>query len=127
MAFRIPNMFAPLVNKITGVIVPPWNSFFQQFTNPAQAISDIAVTGSPFQIQQNDIGHFLVSGGTVSAIKIIRGKTTITVATNTTNPRLVPISLGDTLEVTYTVVPTIKFIPQWGWYETVRDIYIAAF
>jgi hypothetical protein len=114
MAFRIPNMFAPLVNKITGVIVPPWNSFFQQFTNPAQAISDIAVTASPFQIQQNDIGHFLVSGGTVSAIKIIRGKTTITVATNTTNPRLIPISLGDTLEVTYTVLPTIKFIPQWG-------------
>lgn len=67
----------------------------------------ITVAASPFSAKVDGDGHVLVTGGTVSLIEIGRGgvftTTGITVG-------IVPVSRGDTVRVTYTVLPTMTFI-----------------
>lgn len=105
----VPNVMAPLVDKL-GKIIPPWNSWFQQFSQQAPEVASVTVGTSPFSYTANTPGNLIVSGGTVSLITLTRGTTTITIATSTANPRIVPIAIGDTVEVTYTVLPTIQFL-----------------
>lgn len=109
MTRPVPNLQARLADK-AGFLLPPWNSFFQQLTQPAPEVATITVGTSPYSYTPNANGTVIVSGGTVSNISLIRGSTTITIATSTTNPVVVPVSIGDTVKVTYTVLPTIQFL-----------------
>lgn len=114
----LPNMSAALVKVVggngqvigRGYVVPPWNSWFQQFSQAAPDVIDVAIGTSPFSYTPNSNGTLVISSGTVSLINLIRGTTTIAVATSTANPVIVPIALGDTVEVTYTVAPTMQFL-----------------
>lgn len=94
----LPNQQSPLVSVKDkngkeigkGYIIPPWNSFFQQFTQNAPAVAD--VTQSPFTANAN---------GTV----IIKGATTITLSRGTTDivltgQEIIPISISDVLSWT---------------------------
>lgn len=105
----VPNLTSALVNKL-GKVIPPWNSWFQQFSQPAPAVAPIAVGASPFSYTANSNGTLIISGGTVSLISLTRGPTTILIATSTAIARIVPISIGDTVNVTYTVLPTLQFL-----------------
>lgn len=105
----VPNLTAPLVNKL-GKLIPPWNSWFQQFSQPAPAVVNVTVGASTFSYTANSNGSLIVSGGNVSDISLIRGTTTIQVATSTANPVIIPISIGDTVEITYSVLPTVQFL-----------------
>lgn len=109
----LPNV---LQNFVDGgkKIINPWIQYLQQFTIPPPAFADITVGTSPFSYEADEPGNLFVSGGAVSSIALTRGADTIIVAPNTTNPRLVPIAIADTVTVTYTVLPTIKFIPLYG-------------
>lgn len=72
---------------------------------------DVAVqtlTGSPFSFVAYTPGTVFVVGGTVSAIAILRG--TATVATGMTSG-MFTLGQGDTLRITYTVAPTVTFLP----------------
>lgn len=113
MSFRIYNITAPLVDG-GGRIIPPWNSFFQQFTNNAQPFSVPKLDKSPFTITPNVIGNFFIKGGTVTSINLIRGKSNLQMYTDTTNPRIVPISLADSLSVEFSDKPEITFIQLLG-------------
>lgn len=75
----------------------------------AQPVSNIAVGASPFTTTAAFNGHVAVTGGTVSAIALIRQGTTV--ATGLT-AGLIPASRGDQVKVTYAVAPTMTFIPQ---------------
>lgn len=92
----------------------PWVQYLQQFTTAPPAFMDITVGTSPFDYEAKEPGNLFVSGGTVSGITLTRGVDTITVAPNTANPRLIPVAVADIVEVTYSVLPTIKFIPLYG-------------
>ena len=109
MTRPVPNMNAPLVDK-TLRVVPPWNSWFQQFTQAPAASAGVTVGASPFSFTANNIGQVIVSGGTVSNIALVRGTVIINLFTSTASPRAILVSIGDTVIVTYSVLPTIQFL-----------------
>ena len=91
-----------------GFIVPPWNSYLQQFTQKPSAVITQTVTGSPYSLTPNSNGKIIITGGTISQILLIRGAVSI----NITAQRIIPIRIEDTIEVTYSVLPTIYFLPD---------------
>jgi hypothetical protein len=92
----------------SGRVTTPWQRFFNALVSPAAPIQPVTLTGSPFSYRAGSAGSVAVSGGTVSAISITRGTTTIpTGATSGT----FPVANGDTVAITYTVAPTVSFIP----------------
>ena len=107
MTLPLPNLTSALVDKL-GKLVPPWNSWFQQFSQPAPAVQAITLSGSPFSYTANNNGTLIVSGGTVSAISLVRGA--VSIPLSTVRPIAVPISIGDIITITYTVVPTVQFL-----------------
>jgi len=70
------------------------------------AISGVALGGSPFQYVASVPGFLSVSGGTVSAITLTRNGAAIPIASP------VPMSNGDAVTVTYSVAPSINFVPS---------------
>ena len=101
------------VNK-SGIILQPWIAYLQQFTIAPPPFADITVGASPFEYEAKEPGNVFISGGTVSGITLTRGTDTITVAPNTTNPRMIPVAVNDIISVTWSVLPTMKFISSYG-------------
>ena len=93
----VPNMVSRLVDKM-GRVVPPWNSFFQQFTQKA-AIA-FAPT-SPFT--SNTQGNLIFSTG-APAITLTRGALVLTL----TGQVIIPVSIGDV--VTWVGATTVNFL-----------------
>lgn len=117
MTLTVPNLNAAIVvvkgpkgELLKGSIIPPWNSFFQQFTQKPIAAQIVTVGASPFLYMPNNIGHLVIQNGTVSQITVIRGTDTILFASDTSIPRWVPVSLGDTISITYSVLPDVTFM-----------------
>lgn len=106
MTLVIPNMTAPMVGK-GGVIIPPWNSFFQQFTGSPSGIMSIVLGASPFTYQAGEPGTVVISGGTVSAVHLIRGSVNINMGT----ARAIVVSRFDQIQITYSVLPVVQFVP----------------
>ena len=109
----LPSVLADFVNESKKIVLP-WIQYLQQFTIAPPKFMPVTVGISPFSYQAAEPGNIFVSGGTVSGITLTRGADTITVAPNTTNPRLIPVAVADIVKVTYSVLPTIKFIPSYG-------------
>lgn len=74
----------------------------------AQPVKTITVGASPFTYTAPFNGNVAVTGGTVSAISIIRQG--VSVATGLITG-LIPASRADQIQVTYTGIPTMTFIP----------------
>lgn len=112
MATRLPNLNAPLVNR-NGILINPWNIFFQLFFGTPQPVIVPTITVSPYSFTASQAGTMYVNGGTVSNISLIRGGVTIFIAssTNAVVARSFPMSTGDIVTVTYTVAPTMQFVP----------------
>lgn len=73
---------------------------------PLEAITPGA---SPYTYTATRRGHVSVYGGTVSQIDFVRAGTTTTLGGTS---GVFPVSVGDGIKVTYTVAPTMKFIPR---------------
>lgn len=118
LTIPLPNINSPLARvelivngkKIIGqaFIVPPWNNYFQQISQAASQVMDVALTGSPFSITPNAHGTLIITGGTISNISLIRGAVTI----NLTGQVIIPIRISDTISITYSVAPTVQFLPD---------------
>lgn len=116
----LPSILSPIARveisfqgrKVSGeaFIVSPWNSFFQQFVQNPPAAIDIELDGSPFTITPNAHGILNISGGTVSAVTLTRGTTTITIAGDAR--AIIPVRISDMVTITYSVLPTVKFLPN---------------
>jgi hypothetical protein len=100
MTNPVLNLGSPLVDIKTGKVIPPWNSFFQQFTQTAPAVSSI--TQNPFTA--NAIGKVIIIGA--ATITLTRGDTIVLVS----GEKIIPISIGDTLS--WTGSPTT--VQWWG-------------
>lgn len=105
----LPNQIQPFVGGM-GRIKPPWNSYLQQFTQAPPNILSITVGTSPSEYTAVEPGFIAVAGGTVSAISLTRGAISIDV----TGVKLIPVAIADVVAVTYSVLPTIQFIPMYG-------------
>ena len=77
---------------------------------PVGAPISIVPGVSPFSYVAPVGGTVIVTGGTVSKIEVSRDGVTFFVTGQTSG--MFPLSMGDTLRVTYSVVPTATFLPR---------------
>jgi hypothetical protein len=108
--FGIPSPTLPVSDSKTGLLSSIWYQFFtrlQQLT-AERAIAAITVGTSPFVYTPSTIGNIFVSGGTVSSIVLARDTVTLTCPENV----FIPVAANDTVTVTYTVKPTMTFVPS---------------
>lgn len=105
----LPNQLAKFVDKM-GRLIPPWNSYLQQFTQQPPSFADIVLGPSPFSYVAAEPGNVHLNGGTVSSAILSRGLDTL----NFTGARSIPVAIRDVVTVTYSVLPTMKFIPSYG-------------
>lgn len=108
--FGIPSNTLAVSDQKTGLISSIWYQFFtrlQQLT-AEKPIAAVVVGASPFVYTASTIGNVFVTGGTVSSIVLTRDAVTITCPENI----FIPVAAGDTVTVTYSVLPTVKFVPS---------------
>lgn len=103
MTRPVLNLNAPIgevrFNKV--YLLPPWNSFFQQFVQQAPAIQDVTAMGSPFQANQN--GTVIVQGAATTTLA--RGLVSISLGAG---QNIIPVSIGDV--VSWTGGATVRFL-----------------
>lgn len=75
----------------------------------AQPSQSISPTGSPFTYTAAFDGTVVITGGTVSAIALIRQGTSVATGITT---GLIPLSRLDSVQVTYSGAPTMTFFPR---------------
>ncbi len=109
MTLYLPNLNSQLVTA-DGRIKQPWNNFFQQFTQQPSGVMDIIVDISPFSYTTKEPGTLVISSGTISQVNLIRGNTTVDMGTS----KNIVVMIGDIIEITYSVLPSIQFLPFYG-------------
>lgn len=97
----LPDLQRALLLAQDGLLQDP-----QPRVQPAQSV---ATTGSPFTYTAAFDGTIVVTGGTVSAIALIRQGTSIATGIIT---GLIPLSRTDQVQVTYSATPTVTFLPR---------------
>lgn len=102
----VPNSNQPLVNS-GGYITPVWQRFFGALLGSPAAISAIAVGASPISFTASQRGTVAISGGTLTAVTLTRSGIVVALGTS----RTVMVANGDVVTVSYSVAPTINFIP----------------
>jgi hypothetical protein len=108
MTIQIPNVNRELVDT-DRTVTNEWISFFTQFGNQPTGVMSLLVGASPFIYTAKEPGNIAVSGGTVSAIKLIRGAIIIDV----TGMKLVSVETKDRVSVTYSMLPMMQFLPRY--------------
>lgn len=109
MTLFVPNLLARFVGP-NGLIQKPWNNFFSQFSSPPSKAITIDVGASPFEYQAGEPGTIVIINGTVSNVSLIRGTDTIDYGT----AKNLILMIKDTAAITYSVLPTVKFLPFYG-------------
>lgn len=102
----VPNSNQPLVDS-RGMVTQIWQRFFNAIIGPAGAVSAITVGASPFTFTASQRGSVAISGGTLTSVVLNRAGTSISLGTG----RTAPVAPGDTVTVTYSVLPTMTFVP----------------
>jgi hypothetical protein len=105
----LPNFNVPLqTNGITG---KDWFFYWAGLFNGLPPAAEIAVTPgvSPYVYSAPVKGSVIVNGGTVSAIAFSRNGTTFYTTGQTSG--MFTLNAQDRLRVTYTVTPTMTFVP----------------
>lgn len=103
----VPSSQQPIADG-RGFVTTPWQRFFNVLVSAAAPIQPVTLTGSPFTFRAGSAGSLSVSGGTVSAITLTRNNTTVPLGGASGN---FPVANGDLVTVTYSVDPTVSFIP----------------
>lgn len=106
----LPNTLARFVGNV-GTILQPWISFLQQFVQQPPNFVDLIVGASPFEYNAVEPGTVAITGGTVTGVLLTRGTNTIDLGASV---KLVPVAIGDIVDVTYVILPTMQFIPSYG-------------
>lgn len=96
----LPDLQRALLLAQDGVLPDP--------TPLGQPVSTITPSGSPFTYTAPFPGSVAITGGTVSAITLIRQGTSVATGLTT---GLILVSRYDQIQVTYSSTPTMHFIP----------------
>lgn len=75
----------------------------------AQPAQSVTVGASPFTYTAAFDGMLIATGGTVSAIALIRQGTSVATGITT---GLIPLSRTDQVQITYSATPTVTFLPR---------------
>jgi hypothetical protein len=97
------NVFAstPMWNRQLARIVP----------SPRQQLPQ-NVTASPYTFTAPTAGNLVVTGGTVSSIKLTRAY--VSAVTFSVTSGTFPLAAGDVITLAYTVAPTVNFVPTYS-------------
>ena len=106
MSGPLPSSAQPLTAG--NFVTPIWQRWFNSLLSGSLPIATATVGASPYSFTAPASGSLFVSGGTVSAITITRGPTTINTGVTS---GIIPLSLNDIATVTYTVLPSVVFSP----------------
>lgn len=83
---------------------------FQPLPDRAMGAAESVTPGaSPATVTANRDGQLIVRGGTVSQIDYVRNGVATTIGVTA---GLFPLLVGDGIRITYTVAPTVTFIPR---------------
>lgn len=106
---NLPTYATPLAIK--GQTTNVWYRYFQGlFTGVASAQEvPVAVTASPMTFTAPVGGRLIVQGGTVSLIEFSRNAVNFYNVGVTAGP--IPLNSQDLVRITYTVPPTLTFVP----------------
>jgi hypothetical protein len=100
----------PATDPKSGKLASVW---YQFLTRLAQLTAESPMTSptvgaSPLTFTATTIGHLFITGGTVSSVVLTRSGTSITCQTG----HFIPMAAGDQVTITYTVAPTLTFVPS---------------
>jgi len=109
MLLQLDADIGPSLRDVQNALLLSQDGVLPDAISAAQPSSAVTVGASPFIYTAQFNGSAAVSGGTVSAIAIIRRG--VTVATGMTFG-LFPLSRLDQIQITYTVAPVIVFLPS---------------
>jgi hypothetical protein len=105
--FSIPKPSAKIAGA-DGICQRDWWRYLLSFTSaPAKEIA-VTVGASPTDYTAVSNGTLLVVGGTVSSIALKRLNSITTGLTS----GLIPLSVGDTVTLAYSVIPTLVWYPR---------------
>lgn len=90
-----------------GKVTKAWSYWFQGFSAPPAAIDSGPWGASPLRFTAPVDGSFLIESGTVTGAGLLRGGTTVVLPTQ----GFVPMTKGDEIVITWTVLPLMNFIP----------------
>lgn len=93
-----------------GRLLAPFIQYLQQFTQAPPNIADIVVGASPFNYVAQEPGNVSITGGTISSLSLSRGFLFVDV----TGQKLIPVAIKDVITVSYTILPTMKFLANYG-------------
>lgn len=108
--FGVPSPILPAVDPQSGKFASVWYQFLARLAQLTAESPMMATTvgASPFTFKAGTIGNMFVTGGTVSSIVLTRSGVSITCQSN----QFIPMAAGDQITVTYTVAPTMTFVPS---------------
>ena len=108
--FGLPSRLLRLVKDDAGLPHETWYQFFIRLAqlSAERPIEAISVGVSPFVFTARTIGHVFITGGTVSARSLGRSGVALAVPSDI----FIPVAANDTVTVTYSVLPTMTFIPS---------------
>ncbi|CEF41145.1 hypothetical protein predicted by Glimmer/Critica [Acetobacter senegalensis] len=81
---------------------------FKSITGFKEQLAPLTVTASPFAYTPANEGHLVITGGTVTAVTLLRQGTTISLPAGS---QTIPVGKSDVVTVTYTDAPTMTFMP----------------
>jgi hypothetical protein len=105
----IPNY--PVKLTLNGETVKDWYFFWMGLWRglPPEPETAVTVGASPYDYNATRKGTVIVSGGTVSAISFSRDGVTFYSTGQTAG--MFTLNATDRLRITYTVLPTVTFVP----------------
>lgn len=108
---NLPAYPTPIVDPKSRNTTKDWYFFFAGLFQglPPEKEVGVTLTGSPFVYSAPKKGSVIVSGGTVSAIDFSRDGTTFYSTGATAG--MFTVNKSDLLRITYTVAPTVTFVP----------------
>lgn len=107
--FGLPDFGLAAVDK-DGKFTAVWQRALTRLAQLTAARKFLAVSpgASPFTFTATTIGNLLIGGGAVSAVSLVRGAQSVACPSS----GFIPMAAKDSVVVTYTVVPTLNFIPS---------------
>lgn len=103
----VPSSQQPIADPSTGMVTTFWQRFFNALVSAPGPIVSVTVDPSPFMYTAGAPGTLVISGGTISAVDLSRNTASISLGTS----RSISMANGDGVTITYSVMPTVSFIP----------------
>lgn len=105
-----PSWAVQIVDPKSGQLTQPWHGYLAQLAGaPGPIVPNIVLGTSPFAYKAPSNGTISVHGGTVSSITIARARVSGVNVGFTSGS--VSVAANDVVTITYSVAPTINFIP----------------